>query len=230
MIIGTHNSLSSYKPRHWGIFGFFSKCQDKTIEEQFQAGCRCFDLRFVKYKGEWRAAHGTRIFDITLDNVFTKLLLLSYTDKIIFKVIHEDTFIPQPAPTIQELINNVKLYINPNLELLYIQSKKTQQKYLKGENLDNYRFYEDSIMSDNDREALCERIYIMYELQTSDDKINYIGCYDSGGIPLKIFGYRPIVFGYPAQIPFPKLAATALTKIALKKKWKDNDLIVVDFL
>jgi hypothetical protein len=230
MIIGTHNSLSSYGTRHWSIFGFFSKCQDKTLEEQFYAGCRSFDLRFVKYRGEWRGAHGTRIFDITLEEAFNKLIILSSTDKIRVRILHEDTFIDQPAPTIQELINLVKDYLNVNLELVYIASKKTGNIYLAGECMNSYSFYENDVMSDNDREALCKRVAIMYELKTSDNSINYIGCYDSGGIPLRIFGKQPIIFGYPAQIPFPKLAANALTKIALKKKWKDNDLVVVDFL
>ena len=58
----------------------------------------------------------------------------------------------------------------------------------------------------------------MYELKTTDDRINFIGCYESAGIP--------ILFG----LPFPKLAANAITPIVLKKEWKVNDCPVVDFI
>lgn len=60
-IIGTHNSMTYLRPAHWyGWFMIpFARCQRKTIEEQWNAGARCFDLRirFTK-KGEPYFAHG----------------------------------------------------------------------------------------------------------------------------------------------------------------------------
>jgi hypothetical protein len=73
-------------------------------------------------------------------------------------------------------------------------------------------------LTENDRDSLCAKVAQMYELQTTDDKINFIGCYESAGVPWLL------------GLPLPRLAAKALTPIALKKKWKENDCPVVDFL
>lgn len=60
-IIGTHNSMTFLPPEHW--YGWlmipFARCQRKTIEEQWNDGARCFDLRirFTK-QGEPYFAHG----------------------------------------------------------------------------------------------------------------------------------------------------------------------------
>ena len=60
-IIGTHNSMTYLPPEHWyGWFMIpFARCQRKTIEEQWDNGARCFDLRirFTK-QGEPYFAHG----------------------------------------------------------------------------------------------------------------------------------------------------------------------------
>ena len=60
-IIGTHNSMTYLRPAHWyGWFMIpFARCQRKTIEEQWDNGARCFDLRirFTK-QGEPYFAHG----------------------------------------------------------------------------------------------------------------------------------------------------------------------------
>lgn len=46
-IIGSHNSCSSYKIKQWylRLFDWMARCQDKGIEEQYNSGVRCFDLR-----------------------------------------------------------------------------------------------------------------------------------------------------------------------------------------
>lgn len=60
-IIGTHNSMTYLRPQKWyGWFMIpFARCQNKTIEEQWHDGARCFDLRirFTK-QGEPYFAHG----------------------------------------------------------------------------------------------------------------------------------------------------------------------------
>lgn len=46
MNIGTHNSWSFGKCQWWlRPFAFMGRCQSKTIQEQFEAGARLFDLR-----------------------------------------------------------------------------------------------------------------------------------------------------------------------------------------
>lgn len=60
-IIGTHNTMTYLRPQKW--YGWliipFARCQRKTIEQQWNDGARCFDLRirFTK-QGEPYFAHG----------------------------------------------------------------------------------------------------------------------------------------------------------------------------
>ena len=47
-MIGSHNSMSYLKPRRWYLrpFSFMSKCQSKTLKEQYEKfGVRLFDIR-----------------------------------------------------------------------------------------------------------------------------------------------------------------------------------------
>lgn len=50
MKLGTHNSMTYLKPKHWWLypFRFMARCQNMTIEEQYDYGVRHFDLR-IKY-------------------------------------------------------------------------------------------------------------------------------------------------------------------------------------
>ena len=60
MKIATHNSGTGESGG--GVISFFgspfSKCQSKTLVEQYNAGVRLFDLRVRKHKGKWVFAHG----------------------------------------------------------------------------------------------------------------------------------------------------------------------------
>ncbi|MDR1372109.1 MAG: hypothetical protein LBJ17_03130 [Dysgonamonadaceae bacterium] len=51
---------------------------------------------------------------------------------------------------------------------------------------------------------------LMHGTPMSDDRLNFVACYSSKFIP--------------------RFTAKILTKIALQKKWKENDVPVVDFL
>ena len=54
--IATHDSATGEKGK--GILSWlitpFAKTQSKTIKEQYESGCRMFDLRVRKKFGEWR--------------------------------------------------------------------------------------------------------------------------------------------------------------------------------
>lgn len=58
--IGTHNSATGEKGK--GLLSLlatpFAKCQSKTIKEQYDAGCRMFDIRVKWVDGYFRCAHG----------------------------------------------------------------------------------------------------------------------------------------------------------------------------
>lgn len=58
--IATHDSATGEKGKGLlSIIGTpFARTQSKTIKEQYDAGCRMFDIRVKLIKGEWRCAHG----------------------------------------------------------------------------------------------------------------------------------------------------------------------------
>lgn len=60
MKIATHNSATGESPNNIlsTLISPFAKCQNKTIKEQYNAGCRMFDIRIKHYNGFWRCAHG----------------------------------------------------------------------------------------------------------------------------------------------------------------------------
>lgn len=83
-IIGTHNSMTFLPPEHWyGWFMIpFARCQRKTIEQQWNDGARCFDLRirFTK-QGEPYFAHG--LYECTHKVKFIDVL--TQLDKLILR-------------------------------------------------------------------------------------------------------------------------------------------------
>ena len=58
--IGTHNSATGEKGK--GFLSFlvspFARCQSKTIEEQYNSGCRLFDIRIRECDGKFCLSHG----------------------------------------------------------------------------------------------------------------------------------------------------------------------------
>lgn len=60
--LGSHNSWTFAPKRHWWFPAFMARCQNKTIQQQYEAGVRLFDLRLKFYKGKWEVAHGYCLF------------------------------------------------------------------------------------------------------------------------------------------------------------------------
>lgn len=58
--IATHDSATGEKGKGLlSIIGTpFARTQNKTIKQQYEAGCRMFDIRVKYIKREWRCAHG----------------------------------------------------------------------------------------------------------------------------------------------------------------------------
>lgn len=77
MKIATHNSATGEAGR--GILSLlatpFSKCQSKTLKEQYEAGCRYFDIRYKwsKERDEYVCAHGLWESERALGNVLLEL-------------------------------------------------------------------------------------------------------------------------------------------------------------
>lgn len=49
MKLASHNSMTYLPIKKWWLkpFRFIAQCQNKTIEEQYQAGVRMFDIRIA---------------------------------------------------------------------------------------------------------------------------------------------------------------------------------------
>ena len=220
-MLATHDSLSSYPVKYFFLkpFNFMAGCQAKNLTEQYMDGARSFDLRFAKHRGKWYGAHGMQIYDITLEKSLDILMNLSRQEPLYFRVLCEDTFYKKSD--YNELYKEIIRYLsgkNHHLKLLYAGSKRDWNNRINTKFVNETENYDTYPMMGNDRKNLCLRVARMYELETADDKINFIGCYESSGIP-RLLG-----------LPFPKIAANALTPIAKTKKWKENDCPVVDFI
>lgn len=63
---GTHNSGTGERGKGFLslLVAPFAKCQRKTIKEQYDAGCRVFDLRVKWVDGKWRLAHGAWVSEV----------------------------------------------------------------------------------------------------------------------------------------------------------------------
>lgn len=73
--IATHNSATSEKPKNflsWLLIPF-CRTQSKTIKEQYEAGCRYFDLRIKRSGGVWHLAHGPYITKKTFVEVLEEI-------------------------------------------------------------------------------------------------------------------------------------------------------------
>ena len=72
-MIGSHNSMSYLPPKNlWGkITRLWNKCQDKTIEEQFNKGIDYFDIRIDFYSdNDWHFVHNKVDYGVVNDNIW----------------------------------------------------------------------------------------------------------------------------------------------------------------
>jgi hypothetical protein len=212
----THDSLTAYPVKSWWLrpLNFLCKCQDKTLEEQYAAGARSFDLRFAKWRGEWYAAHGAMIYDIRLWEVMNLLGDLSYdnSEPVYFRALCEDTFFRKSdTKELAKAINRMLVYFHGDyLRPLYVRSKRTWEtvkEYPANARCADYNVCWDKPFTFKGMEKAKSELY---SLKTGDEKINFIGCYSSKFIP--------------------RLTAKILTPFAKAMKWKDNDCPVVDFI
>lgn len=99
MILGTHNSATYgnlvwwQKPLNW-LNRLTSRCQDKTIHEQWQSGVRYFDFQVTYYAGEWHISHGLFTYQATLLHILKSLSRLATPkDPVYFNVALDNNFI-----------------------------------------------------------------------------------------------------------------------------------------
>lgn len=73
--IATHDSATGEKPANLLSLLMlpFARTQSKTIREQYEAGCRSFDLRVRMYKGQWHCAHGLFVTERTARDIIAEI-------------------------------------------------------------------------------------------------------------------------------------------------------------
>lgn len=86
-MIGSHNTLSYLPPKNlWGkITRLWNKCQDKTIEEQFNSGVDYFDIRINFYNdGKWHFVHNKVDYGVVDSNIWEYIGLTNVPIRIIY--------------------------------------------------------------------------------------------------------------------------------------------------
>ena len=101
MILGSHNSWSFLPPRKWWqkALAFTARCQRLNIQQQYEAGVRCFDLRLRRINGDWHVVHNSfdyanfdaPYFDppFTGPDVWKDLLWLDFKADCLVRVVHD---------------------------------------------------------------------------------------------------------------------------------------------
>jgi hypothetical protein len=213
-MLATHDSLTAYPVKFWLLKPFYwvCQCQNKTLEQQYAAGARSFDLRFAKFRGKWYAAHGAMLYNITLEEVMKKLAELP--EPVYFRVLCEDTFYRKSdaKELAQKIHSEFRICADQKIDIrpLYIRSKRTWEmvaEYNINRLCADYPTCWDKTYTPW---GMADAIDLMHSTQTTGDKMNFVACYSSKFIP--------------------RLTARILTKIALKKQWKGNDVPVIDFI
>ena len=188
-MLATHDSLTAYpvKNRLLRPFAFLSRCQKKTLEEQYAAGARSFDLRFARYRGKWYGAHGATIYDITPEEAMETLA--SLPEPVYFRVLCEDTFYRKSdaAELAREIDGEVRRLNLRNgrvqLKPLYVRSKKTFEMIKEFGDNGGCADYPAIWNKAYTPRGMAEAVRLMYDTRTTDDKLNFIACYSSGFIP-----------------------------------------------
>lgn len=91
MILGSHNSWSFLPVRRWWMkpIAFMAKCQSVDIQEQYELGVRCFDLR-VRFDGNiLTLVHGIVEYRYDLTELLFTLLWLDLQEDCYVRVLHD---------------------------------------------------------------------------------------------------------------------------------------------
>lgn len=92
MKIATHDSATGERGK--GVLAWlvtpFAKTQCKTIKEQYDAGCRMFDIRVRLVDGVWRCAHGLWLSKRTVDSILEEIN--AFTDQCYVALTYEGDY------------------------------------------------------------------------------------------------------------------------------------------
>lgn len=130
--IATHDSATG--ERGHGILSWlvtpFARTQSKTIKEQYEAGCRMFDIRIRLVGDEWKCAHGCWHTERTAKDILTEIN--NFTKKCYVTLTYEGN---------ADKILEFTIYVNQiQSELQNIHWGGIAIKYGKNANLFNVKF------------------------------------------------------------------------------------------
>ena len=96
MKLGSHNSWSYLKPKHWWLspFNFIAKCQEFSIYEQHRLyGVTCFDLH-IKFDrlGKLQVCHGFMTYKIDELELLSQLSYINYIKGEVRVILDTRTF------------------------------------------------------------------------------------------------------------------------------------------
>lgn len=117
-MLGSHNSLSYLPIKGWKkISKPWTKCQNLTLEEQYEQGVRYFDLRVRKDKqGQWWYCHNSALFVPVMEH--KEILEFLITKKANVRIILDVRKVPKDAENYKEdFLALVEWLTNNNLKI-----------------------------------------------------------------------------------------------------------------
>lgn len=110
--IATHNSATGEKPL--GLVSYFvipfARTQSKTIREQYEVGCRMFDIRVRFHNNTLYCAHGLFITKRSAWDIINEIN--TFPEKCYVSITYEGKLSLSDIPTFKELINHWKRVFN----------------------------------------------------------------------------------------------------------------------
>lgn len=90
MILGSHNSWSFLPPRKWWqkALAFTARCQRKSIQEQYELGVRCFDLRIRIIDYKYHIVHNSFDYGLLTEHTMDLVWLNRHTD-VCIRILHD---------------------------------------------------------------------------------------------------------------------------------------------
>lgn len=119
-MIGSHNSATYLKEKSWWmtILRPWTRCQTKTLREQYNSGIRYFDFR-IKVFGDTEFRHRTNICHNNVlykESLFEALREIDYDD-VYIRLILDYRKEPEDAERLSELFKSIINFIHDNYDL-----------------------------------------------------------------------------------------------------------------
>lgn len=142
MNIGTHNSATYgnliwwQRPFYW-LNKLTSRCQRKTIRDQWESGVRVFNFQVVYYAGNWHISHGLFTYQLTLLHIIKLLQELAQPDDPAYFTLQLDNnfIFNEDTERFEVLIALIKCkYVSESLVLLYTSRDGVQNTLVEHNN------------------------------------------------------------------------------------------------